>query len=83
MNQICGTHPSFSVAPAKAGVQGRIRSACPPLGAPFCGHDDNCAWIPFVRIAPTRFSPATLYCQSPRRSANLAEGSEILSKVML
>ena len=29
MNQTYGTHPSFSIAPAKAGVQGRIRSARP------------------------------------------------------
>jgi hypothetical protein len=32
----------FSVAPAEAGAQSRKRSAWPPLGARFRGHDDDC-----------------------------------------
>src|SRR5215510_3441508 len=36
-------------SPRESGGPGRIRQARPPLGAPFRGHDGNCAWVPSVR----------------------------------
>src|SRR5262245_7971651 len=74
--------PPFSVAPAKAGVQGRIRRACPPLGARFRGHDDNCAWVPLSE-SDYQGCKASAVVLGPRFRGGDAEGrDELRSKIM-